>query len=121
MAVSFPTMCSGTGNGQYFLIEDEHVGFVHTLMVLVVDPACIPSRFNMGGLLRLWKIEVLPLTEASEYGRAREFGQYFSISGSVIAQPFYTTARRCIWNIGFGVGNEMTDCAEISMSLCVRP
>ena len=56
-------------------MEYELAGFVQTMMLLVVDPACLPSRFNVGGLLRPYKIEELPLKEASERGLARNFSQ----------------------------------------------
>ena len=86
------------------------------MMVLVVDPSCIPSRLNVGGLSRVWKVEELPLKEASECGLARDSSQYLRISGSVLAQQFYTTARRCFRRFVIGVRNGMTGRAVISLN-----
>ena len=64
----------------------ELAGFIYALIVLVIDPDCISSRLNVGGLLWPWKVEELPLKEASERGPTGDFGQYFGIGGSVLAQ-----------------------------------
>ena len=110
-------MCSGTGNDQYSLMEYELAELVPTLMVLVVDTSCIFSRLNMGGLLGPWKVEELPLTEASQCGLARGFSHYFGTNCSVLAQQFYTTARHCIRRIVFGIGNGRTERAAESLTL----
>ena len=98
-------MCSGTGNDHYTLVESELAGFVQTTIVLVFDAACIPSRFNVGGVLRPYKIEELPLKDASECGLAPDFSRYFGIGDSVMAQQVYTTAPHCIRSIRVGIGN----------------
>ena len=97
-------MFSKTANDQYSLMEFELAGLVHTMMV--VDPACTPRRFNLGGLLRPWK---LPLKDVSECGLARNLSQYFGFSGSVLMQHFYNIACYCIRFIVIGVGNGRTE------------
>ena len=119
MAKNCPKTCSGSRNDQYSLMEYQLVGFFHTLTVLVVDIDCIPTRFNVDGLLRPWKIGVLALKQSSECGLARDFGQYFGIIGSVLAQQFYSTARRCFWSIVVGVGKGLIERA--ANSLCLEP
>ena len=79
------------------------------MMVMVVDPACIQCRFNVGGLLWLWKVEELLLKKASEFGMGRGFSQYSNIGGSVLERQFITTARHCIRSIVVGVGHGLTD------------
>ena len=110
-------MCSGTGNDQHSLMEYKLAGFVHILTVLVIDPACIPSCFNVGGLLRPRRIEELPLKGATECGLTHDFGHYFGIGGSLLAQQLYITARLCIRSIVVEVGNGMTGGAAIFLSL----
>ena len=112
-------MYSGTGNDQYPLMEYELAGFIHKMMVLFVDPTCIPNRFNVGDLLRPWKLEKLPLKEASESGLARDFSHYFAVGGSVLAQQFYTVARRCIRSIVVAVGKGKTERAENSPNVAL--
>ena len=100
-------MFSKTANDQYSLMEFEPAGLVHTMMV--VDPACIPRRFNLGGLLRPWKF---PLKDVLECGLARNLSQYFGFSGSVLMQHFYNIACYCIRCIVIGVGNVRTERAK---------
>ena len=110
-------MGSGTGNDQYSLIEYELARLVHTMMVLVVNPSCISSRFNRSGLLRTWKVQELPLKEASECGLAPDFSQYFAISGSALAQQFYITSRHGIRSSVIEFSNGMTERAAIPLNL----
>ena len=98
-------------------MEFELAGVVHALMVLVVDPSCIPSHLNVFGIMRLWKIEEFPLQESSKCGLTRDFSQYFGIKDTVLAQQFYTTARHYIRSIVIGVGNGKTDRTADSLYL----
>ena len=98
-------------------MEYKLAGFFDTMMVLVVDLACMPNRFNVGGLLRLWKVEEVPLKEASECGLARDFSQYFGITDGVMVQQFYTTGHHCIQSIEDGDGNGRTERAANSLNL----
>ena len=90
-------------------MEYELEVFVHTVMVLVVDSSCFPSRFNVVELLRSLRVDELLLKEFSECGLALDCCQYYGISGSVLAQHFYTTACHFIRNTLVGVGNDMTE------------
>ena len=83
-------------------------------MVLVVATSCIPRHFNVVGP---WRVEELPLKVSSQCGVARDFSQYHGISGNVLAQQFYTTARPCFRSIVTGVGKSKTDRAASSLIL----
>ena len=81
-------------------------------MVIVVDPFAPTWVY----ILRPWKIEELLLKEAKRCGLTRDFGQYFGISGSVLAQQFYTTARHFLHSFVVGVENRMTEHSASSRS-----
>ena len=87
------------------------------MMVLVVGLARIPCSFNMGRQLWPWKVEQLLLKEVIECGLARDFSQFFRISGSVSAQQCHPTARHCIRSMVIGVGNGMTERPANSLNL----
>ena len=112
-------MFSEFGNDQYYLMEYGVVRFFHTRLVLIIDSSSFSSPLIWAGFLRVYRADELPLKEAAECELARNFCKYFGISGSVLAQQSYTTARHCFWKLVGRVGNSMTDWAASSLSLAV--